>query len=156
MRINTEQNDFSIFHLNIRSIKIFFGNFKLFLSSLNFNFSVICFSETWLDEETLSTSRSLYELSVYKSIHQIRNYGKGGGVPIYIDKSLNFKLRPDLSISSRDVESLSIEILFYKERNTLINVLYWHSKGVIELFERFLKEILEKKKTKFENFPYCW
>ena len=53
LRINTEQNDFSIFHLNIRSIKIFFGNFNLFLSSLNFNFSVICLSETWLDEETL-------------------------------------------------------------------------------------------------------
>ena len=117
---------------------------------------MICFSEAWLDEETLSTSRSLYELSVYKSIHQIRNYSKGGGAPIYINKSLNFRLRPDLSISSRDVESLSIEILFYKERNTLKNVLYWPPKGVIEPFERFLKEILEKKKTKFENFPYCW
>ena len=41
--INTEQNDFSIFYLNIRSIKKNFGNFKLFLSSLNFTFSVICF-----------------------------------------------------------------------------------------------------------------
>ena len=61
LRINTEQNGFFIFDLNIRSIKFFFGNFKLFLSSLNFNFNVICFSETWLDWGTLSTSRSLYE-----------------------------------------------------------------------------------------------
>ena len=38
---------------------------------------------------------------------------------MYINKSLNFNLRPDLSINSRDVESLSIEILFYKERNAL-------------------------------------
>ena len=30
LRINTEQNDFSIFHLNIRSIKIFFWKFQAF------------------------------------------------------------------------------------------------------------------------------
>ena len=83
-------------HSQIRSIKKI-RNFKLFLSSLNFNFSVICFLETWLDDDTLSTSRSLYELPYYKSIYQVRNYSKGGGVPIYINKYLNFKLRPDLS-----------------------------------------------------------
>ena len=66
-----------------------------------------------------------------------------------------FKRRPDLSIKSRDVESFSIEILFYKERNTLINVLYRPPKGVIKPFERFLKEILKKTK-KIETFPYCW
>ena len=79
LRVNTAQNDVSIFHLNFRSIKKTFGSFKLFLSSLNFNFSVICFLETWLDEETLSTSRCLYELSKYKIIHQVRNHSKGGG-----------------------------------------------------------------------------
>ena len=53
LRINTEQNEFSIFNLNARSIKRFFGIFKLFLSSLNFNFSVLCLLKTWLDEETI-------------------------------------------------------------------------------------------------------
>ena len=90
---------------------------------MNFNFSVLYFSETWLDEETLSTSQSLYELPNYKSIHQVRNHCKGGGVSSCVNKSLNFKLRPDLSINNQDVESLSIEILFCKEQNTLINVL---------------------------------
>ena len=85
-----------------------------------------------------STSRSLYELPNYKSIHQVRNYSKGGGVSIYINKSLHFNLRPDLSINRQDVESLSIESLFYKERNTLINALYRPPKEVIELFKRFL------------------
>ena len=40
---------FSILHLNIISIKKNFGNFKMFLNSINFTFSSICFSETWLD-----------------------------------------------------------------------------------------------------------
>ena len=67
-----------ILHLNIRSIKKNFENFKLFLSSLSFDFSIICFLETWLDESSL-TSQSLYKLIHYNSIHQIRNYGKGVG-----------------------------------------------------------------------------
>ena len=92
------------------------------------------------------------ELPNYKSIHQVRNYRKGGGVSIYVNKSLNFKLRPDLSIKSWYVESLSIEILFYKEWNTLINVLYRPPKGVIEPFERFLKEILKKAKSNLKPF----
>ena len=58
----------------------------------------------------------------YKSIHQVRNYSNGGGVSICINKSLNFKLRPDLRINSRDVESLSIEILFNKERNAILHL----------------------------------
>ena len=105
-----------------------------------------------MDDDTLSTSWSLYELPNYKSIHQVRNYSKGGGVSIYINKSLHFKLRPDLSINSRDVESLSIEILFFKDQNTLINVLYRPLKGVIEPFERFLKEISKKTKNNLKPF----
>ena len=65
-------------------------------------------------------------------------------------QSLNFKLRPDLSINSRDVEFLSI--LFDKVRNISINVLYRHPKGVIEPFERFLKEILKKTKNNLKPF----
>ena len=36
---------FSILHLNIRCIKKNFGSFKTFLSSLDFTFSIICFSK---------------------------------------------------------------------------------------------------------------
>ena len=79
---------------------------------------MIYFSETQLHDDNLSTSQPLYELPNFKSIHQVRNYSKGRGDSIYINKPLNFKLRQDLSINSRDVESLTIEILFDKERNT--------------------------------------
>ena len=46
---NSMTDWFSILQLNIRSIKKNFENFKLFLSSLDFSFGVICFSETWFD-----------------------------------------------------------------------------------------------------------
>ena len=119
---------------------------------MNLKFSVIYFSETWLYDDTLSTSHYLYLLPYYKSILQVRNSSKGGRVSIYVNKSLNFKLRPDLSINSRDLEYLSIETLFHKERNALINVLYRPSNGVIEPFKRSLKDILKKTKNNLKPF----
>ena len=151
LNINTSANTLSVLHLNIRSMKKDFESFKLFLSNLNFDFSIICFSETWLDN-SFSLSQSLYELPKYKCIHQVRSYGKGGGVSIYIHNSLNFKPRPDLSINSFDVESLSIELLCKKKKNTLINVLYRPPKGLLELLDKFLNEIFNKTKKSNKNF----
>ena len=56
-----------------------FENFKLFLSSLGFTFSVIRFSETWLDEKSIF-NKSLYELPNYTIIHQVRMQRRGGRV----------------------------------------------------------------------------
>ena len=58
LNVNGSADTLSILYLNIRSIKIFF--FHFFLSSLSFDF-IICFSEAWLDESSL-TSQLLYEL----------------------------------------------------------------------------------------------
>ena len=110
---NGSADTLSILHLNIRSIKKNFENFRLFLSTLSFDFSIICFSDTWLDKSSL-TSQSLNELPHYKSSYQIRNYGKGDGVSIYIKRSTNFTPRPDLSINNTNVESISIELLCKK------------------------------------------
>ena len=67
-----DENAF-VFHLNIRSIKKNFKieNFKIFLSNLNFSFSIICFSETWLNDYNVDNSN--YELPNYVSVHQMRN-----------------------------------------------------------------------------------
>ena len=81
----------SFFHINIRSINKNFENFKLFLSSLGFTFSLTCFSATRLDEITLS-NKSLYELPNYRSIHLVRKQKRGGGVSLYIHQSIEFKI----------------------------------------------------------------
>ena len=52
------KNKFNIFSLNIQSIRAKFDEFQILLSELklkNFEFSAICFQETWLmDEADLS------------------------------------------------------------------------------------------------------
>ena len=44
--LNVNTSALSVLHLNIRSMKKNFESFKLFLSNFNFDFSIICFSET--------------------------------------------------------------------------------------------------------------
>ena len=94
----------------------------MFLNSINFTFSIICFSETWLDE-TNSTENSLYELPNYMSKHQVRSDRRGGGVSIYVHKTFDLKVRSDLSINNKDIESISVEISSNKKRNSLVNIL---------------------------------
>ena len=48
------------------------------------------------------------------NVHQIRNHYKGGGVSVYIHKNFEFKIRNDLSINSKDIESISVELLHEK------------------------------------------
>ena len=54
----------------------------------------------------------------YVSVHQIRNHYKGGEVSVYIHKNFEFKIRNNLSINSKDIESIGVEPL-YEKRGTL-------------------------------------
>ena len=133
-------------HHQTKSIKKNFENFKMFLNSINFTFSIICFSETWLDE-TNSTENSLYELPNYMSKHQVRSDRRGGGVSIYVHKMFDFKVRSDLSINNKVIELISVEISSNKKRNTLVNILYPSTNGEIEPFEIFLNNVFTKTKN---------
>ena len=89
----------------------------------------------------------LIELPNYNSTHQGRGDHKDGGVSIDIHKSLDFTVKPDLSINNNDIKSLAIEILLDKKRNTLINALYRSPNGQIESFEKFLNNLFSKIKN---------
>ena len=125
---------FSFLHLHIRSIKKNFESFKTFLSSLDFTFSIISFSETWCDD----LNNFIYVLPSYTNSHQKRSDRKGGDVSVYIHNSLNFKTKPDLSSNCGDIESLALEIISEKTRNTIVSVLYRPSNNHLEYFENFL------------------
>ena len=117
------------------------------MCSLDFTFSVICFSETWLDK----LNRFTYDFPNYTSIHQKRSDRRGGGVSIYSHNSLNLISRPDLSINCDDIESLTLEIISDNTRNTLVNVLYRPPNGQFETFESFLTNVLVKTKNSNKN-----
>ena len=77
-------------------------------------------------------------------IHQVRNSRKGGGLCIFIQDSLCYKLRKDISINSEAIKSLSIEISNKKASNLIFKAIYRPPTGDIKIFEQFCKDMFSK------------
>ena len=65
---------------------------------------------------------------------------------IYNDKHSHFK-----KLLNKDIESLTLEILFDKTRNVLVNVLYRPPAGQYEQFENFLTTFFSRTKSCNKN-----
>ena len=135
-RLRNKQNtdgELSLFHLNIRSMNKNFADLKFFLSQLRYQFSFICLTETWCKEQM--DKNSLFQLPNYKIAYQNRSYkDNGGGVCIYIHDSYKFKIREDLSINCKDLESLSVEVLTNNRKNFIVTSSYRPPNGDIYSF----------------------
>ena len=71
---------------------------------------------------------------------------------VYIHKNFEFKVRNDLSINSKDIESIDVELLYEKRKNTLFNVVSRPPNGKREPFENFLKILFNKNKNSNKNY----
>ena len=71
-------NSFSVLHLNIRRMKKYFEAFQAFIESLNFIFSAICPSETWLQAHEISDSS--FQLPRYYSFDVAREKNRERGL----------------------------------------------------------------------------
>lgn len=141
--LESNQN-FSILHLNIRSLKKNFESFKSFIPKLNFQFSIICLTETWCrDGEFKSNSNFLLE--GYRSFHQSRaGTQRGGGLCIFVHDSLSVKFRKDLCYNNADCESVCVEILTETSKNIIVNNIYRPPAGNIKQFKSYLKNFLKE------------
>ena len=101
-----DKSSFSVLHLNIRSLQKNFDSLFNLLMTLKFKFKVICITETWSSDNSINLN--LFKLPQYKSIHQVRRTGKGGGIAVFLHESLTFNVRHDLSVSSADIEALCV------------------------------------------------
>ena len=96
-----------------------FDSLLILLIALKFEFKVICITKTWYSDNSMN--HNLFELPWYKSIHQVRRAGKGGGIAVCLHESLTFNIRHDLSVNNANIEALCIEIINKKSKNILIN-----------------------------------
>ena len=89
---NLSEN-FSIIHLNIRSLQKNIDKLKDFLNDIKGKFSVIVLSETWIDDDKADLN-SLFHIPNYSFIHEKRKTNrKGGGLGIYVHKTLDYTLK---------------------------------------------------------------
>ena len=120
-----------------------FESFKEFYPKIKFKFSIVCFSEKWVDDISFSKN-SNFQLSCYKVLHQTRKNRKGGEVCVFEHENLGFKLREDLTISCDAIQSLSIEISSTKSKNIILNTIYRPPNGDMKQCETYLKVYFQK------------
>ena len=80
--------------MNVRSLSENFESLKELLSTIKFEFKVICLTETWCTDDP--TNEILFSLENYTSIKKVGKHGRKGGICVFIHDSPTFKLRPDL------------------------------------------------------------
>ena len=146
------RNNFSLLHLNIRSLNKSIDDFREFLASFKGSFSVIVLTKSWCDETAINNS--LLNLENYNSVHQTRKGKKGGGICIYIHNSLDFKIRNDIDKFDDDLETCSVEIVNSKSKNFIITGIFRPPKSDVKLLKNYCKNLLKKKNTNAKQFLF--
>ncbi len=114
-------HSFSCLHFNSRSLLKNCDSIFEFIELLNFQFGVIGFSETWLNDESPT---SLLNIPDYINVFKNRQGRTGGGVAMYIHNSFTFINRPDLEIDTAYCDSIFIEIPQVNGKNIVTGVVY--------------------------------
>ena len=137
---NLCDEDFSLLHLNIRSLQRNVNSLSILLICLNFKFFLIGVSETWLNDY----SRSV-DIDSFNFIHKHLPNRTCGGVELCISDNLDFKIRADLSFDDIDIaESLFIEISRPHGKNIIGGVIYMPPNQRVGDFVSKHNNVLEK------------
>ena len=108
-------------HLNIRSLHKNIDKLKDFRNDIKGKFRVIVLSETWTDDDKADLN-SLFHIPNYSFIHEKRKTNhKGGGLGIYVHKTLNYKILPNHTKNTENIETFTIEIENKNPKNILIS-----------------------------------
>lgn len=142
--IHPDSFNSSILHLNIRSLFNKMSQFSTFLSELNFSFSLIGLTETWLDD----CSSSLISLPNYNFVFSNRQNKIGGGVGLFIKNSFNFILRQDLCPLNLHFDWLAIEIFSKNSPNIIVFVVYRPPNTDPSVFTDYLAVTMNHKSLK--------
>lgn len=81
-------SEMSLIHYNSRSLYANFNSIKEYLKQFTKPFTIIAISETWINVD----KGMKFELEGYELNCINRKNKSGGGVAIYVDKTLNYKV----------------------------------------------------------------
>ena len=103
---SANNNDLSIFHVNIRSLNANGDILSGFLSTLNRKFQVICLTETFVKD----TEASFLQFNDYNIIHSTRTGRRAGGAALLIKKSFDFEVIHEATVNLPFIESVFVKI----------------------------------------------
>ena len=137
--LSTSDNDFSLFHMNTRSLSLHFDELISTIATLRINFDVIGLSETW--NSIQNPIKTNVEIPGYKYF-PYGSQSQNGGVALYVKTGLTPTPRPDLSKDNPDFESVWVEIENNNGKHYLLCCTYRHPNSAIDTFCDYLQEIL--------------
>ena len=105
--LSTSENDFSLFHMNRRSVSYHFDELISTLASLKINFDVIGVSETWNSFE--NPIKTNVDIPGYRNFSN-QSHSQNCGVGLYVKSGLNSTHRPDLGKDSSDFETVWVKV----------------------------------------------
>ena len=138
-------NDFSLFHLNIASLSKHKEELETILTMLNFKFDVIGISETKIKKN----SAPIYDVSLKGyNFYSTPTESDKGGVSLFIADNHKCKPRKDLdslTYKSNELESVFIKIVTPKKNNIIIGCIYRHPSMELQEFnDNYLNPLLDK------------
>ena len=139
---------FSIMHLNISSLQYHLDELSDLIDKSKAKFSVIGLTESRLNKDIAPLKN--INLQNYNIQYTPTESNKGGSL-LYISTDLSYKTRNDLKMyKSKELESIFIEIINKKGKNTIVGCIYKDPKLVIDEFNnQFLSLVVEK--VSFKN-----
>ena len=91
----------------------------------------------------------ILDVDIHKAIpFERKTNQRGGSILIYEKTDLIYKVRKDLSISDKDKEILTIEIISKESKNMLLSCCYRPPKGITENLTAYLVSIFEEYKMR--------
>ena len=103
--LEKKTSNVSLIHLNIRSVPLHFTECMSYLDTLDIDFKIIALSET-----VINSSHINYNIPNYNVEINFRKNKNCGGVSLYIQNQLQYKLRNDLQLGG-DVNTVFVELL---------------------------------------------
>ena len=138
--LNFIDSNFSILHINARSLPRNFDSIINFMNCINnYKFTVIAITETWLYQNDYA---SLYDIPGYNFCCSGRRTGRGGGVGLYVSSDIEFNIIENLQ-DSNNFESLFVEIKNKFRSSIITGVLYRPPGGDIDAFVDDLGHLID-------------
>lgn len=110
----------SIIHINARSVKNKFDDIQILLNTSGVDWSVICITESWLEDDLLK----LFAIDRYNLFASCRSHGKGGGTMIYVNKQYEARERTDLNSDLIETTFVEMQISNTNKKSIIIGSIY--------------------------------
>jgi len=113
--------NFSILHINARSLQYKINTLLGFLNNLKLSFSIIAVSETWAND----SNEEFLNIPGYNKYLKSRINKPGGGVALYIKDNLSAVVRNDLTIfNDTDIDAVFVDIVNGLSTKVTVGAIY--------------------------------